>query len=148
MSVSNLPCRQFAGKVARTANALDPTSRTLLVEVEVPNPSGALPPGMYAKVDLNSARQNPPLLIPGDALIVRADNTQVAVIRPDQTLHLQKIVVGRDFGTQLEVLSGLRAGETIIANPGDAAREGVKVEPVPRASAPAARPSSEKATAK
>jgi RND family efflux transporter MFP subunit len=139
LSASNLPGRQFAGTVARTANALDPTSRTLLVEVEVPNPSGALLPGMYAKVDLNSARQNPPLLIPGDALIVRADNTQVAVIRPDHTLHLQKIVVGRDFGTQLEVLSGLRAGETIIANPGDTAREGVKVEPVP---------SSEKATAK
>jgi RND family efflux transporter MFP subunit len=130
LSVSSLPGRQFAGTVARTANALDPTNRTLLVEVEVPNASGALLPGMYAEVDLSSARANPPLLIPGDALIARAEGTQVAVVRPDHTVHLQKIVVGRDLGAQLEVLNGIQAGDTIIANPGDAAREGAKVEPV------------------
>ncbi len=130
VSVSSLPGKQFSGTVARTANALDPASRTLLVEVEVPNASGALLPGMYAEVDLSSARTNPPLLIPGDALIARAEGTQVAVVRSDHTVHLQKIVIGRDLGAQLEVLGGIQAGETIIANPGDAAREGVKVEPV------------------
>jgi len=131
LTVSSLPGRQFPGTVARTANSLDPTSRTMLVEVEVPNGSGALLPGMYAQVDLSSARTNSPVLVPGEALIVRAEGTQVAAVRPDHTVHLQKIVVGRDLGAQLEILSGLRAGDTIIANPGDSAREGVKVEPVP-----------------
>src|SRR5947209_2125939 len=133
LTVSNLPGREFTGTVARTANSLDPTSRTMLVEVQVPNADGALLPGMYAQVDLSSARSNPPVLIPGDALIVRADGTQVAVVRPDHTVHLQKIVVGRDLGARLEVFSGLQAGDTIIANPGDSAREGATVEPVPAA---------------
>ena len=94
------------------------------------NSDGALLPGMYAQVDLSSARANAPLLVPGDALIVLATGTQVAVVRPDSTVHLQKIEVGRDYGDRLEVLSGLHMGDRIIANPGDTAREGTKVEPV------------------
>ncbi len=131
LSVSNLPGRRFHGTVARTANSLDPTTRTLLVEVQVPNADGALLPGMYAQVDLNSVRNNPPLMVPGDALIVRAEGTLVAVVRPDHTVHLQKIEVGRDYGDRLEVLSGLHEGDSIIPNPGESAREGVKVVPVP-----------------
>lgn len=130
LTVTNLPGRTFTGTVARTANSLDPTSRTMLVEVQVPNADGALLPGMYSQVDLSSPRVNAPLLIPGDALIVLATGTQVAVVRPDSTVHLQKIQVGRDYGDRLEVLSGLEMGDKIIANPGDSAREGVKVEPV------------------
>jgi len=131
LSVSNLPGRSFMGAVARTANSLDPASRTMLVEVQVPNPNGALLPGMYAQVDLSNTRSNPPLLVPGDALIVRADGTQVAVVGPDDTVHLQKIQLGRDYGDRLEVLNGLQVGDRIIANPGDLAREGVKIDPVP-----------------
>lgn len=131
LSVSTLPGRSFPGTVARTANALDPASRTMLVEIRVPNPNGVLLPGMYAQVDLSSPRTNPPLLIPGDSLIVRADGAQVAVVRSDHTVHLQKIEVGRDYGDNLEVISGLELGEMVIANPGDAVVEGVKVEPVP-----------------
>ncbi len=130
LSVTNLPGRSFTGTVARTANSLDPTSRTMLVEVQVPNGDGALLPGMYAQVDLSSPRVNAPLLVPGDALMVRGDGTQVAVVRPDSTVHLQKIQVGRDYGDRLEVLSGLQMGDRIIANPGDSAREGAKVDPV------------------
>ena len=130
LTVTNLPGRTFTGTVARTANSLDPTSRTMLVEVQVPNADGALLPGMYSQVDLSSPRPNAPLLIPGDALIVLGTGTQVAVVRPDSTVHLQKILVGRDYGDRLEVLSGLQMGDKIIANPGDTAREGVKVEPV------------------
>jgi RND family efflux transporter MFP subunit len=130
LTVSNLPGREFTGTVARTANALDPTSRTLLTEVHVPNADGALLPGMYAQVQLSSVRTDLPMLVPSDALIVRADGTQVAVVRPDHSVHLQKIEVGRDYGNRLEVISGLHEGETIIANPGDIAREGVKVDPV------------------
>jgi RND family efflux transporter MFP subunit len=130
LSVTNLPGRHFTGTVARTANALDPTSRTMLVEIQVPNADGALLPGMYAQVDLSNARATPPLLVPGDALIVRADGTQVAVVRSDHSVHLQKIEIGRDYGDRLEVLTGLREGDTIIPNPGDVLREGAKVEPI------------------
>ncbi|PWU02995.1 MAG: efflux RND transporter periplasmic adaptor subunit [Terriglobia bacterium] len=131
LSVSNLPGRHFNGTVIRTANALDPATRTLLVEIQVPNGDGALLPGMYAQVDLGSARGNPPLLIPGDALIIRADGTQVAMVRPDHTVHLQMIEVGRDYGDRLEVVGGLREGDMIIPNPTESAREGVKVDPIP-----------------
>jgi RND family efflux transporter MFP subunit len=131
LTVSNLPGRRFTGTVARSASALDPGSRTLLVEIRVPNADNMLLPGMYAQVELSSARTSPPLLVPSDALIVRADGAQVAVVRPDHTVHLQKIVVGRDYGDRLDVVGGLEEGQTIIANPGDVAREGVKVDPVP-----------------
>ena len=130
LSVSNLPGRHFTGAVARTANALDPTSRTLLVEVHVPNPDGALLPGMYARVDLIGRRPNAPLRIPSDALIVRGEGTVVALVR-DGAVHLQKIEVGRDYGDRIEVVGGLSEGQTIIANPGDVVREGLQVQPVP-----------------
>lgn len=130
LTVSNLPGRKFSGTVARTANALDPNSRTMLVEVQVQNTDGLLLPGMYALVDLSSARNNPPVLLPGDALIVRADGTQVALVREDHSVHFQKIQVGRDYGDKLEVISGLQAGDLVVANPSDVVREGVKVEPV------------------
>jgi RND family efflux transporter MFP subunit len=131
LTVSNLPGRQFTGTVARTANSLDPASRTLLVEVHVPNASGVLLPGMYAQVELSSSRADPPLLIPSDALIVRADGAQVAVVQRDHRVHLKKVEVGRDYGDRVEVMSGLREGDSVIANPGDVVREGVAVDPVP-----------------
>lgn len=129
VAVSDLPGRHFTGTVTRTADALDPASRTLLVEVQLPNPEGALMPGMFASVDLNVTRKTPPLTIPGDALVVRADGTQVALVRPDGTVHFQAVQVGRDYGDRLEVIGGLEAGDQVIINPGDTAREGVKVKP-------------------
>ena len=137
LSISNLPSRRFTGTVARTANALDPATRTLLVEVHVPNSDGALLPGMYAQVDLSSARPVPPLLIPGDALVVLEKGPQVALVRPDNTVHMQNIVVGRDYGSELEVLAGLQQGDRIIPNAGDLAREGLKVEPASSPAKPA-----------
>jgi len=133
LTLSSIPGREFAGRVARTANALDPATRTLLAEVQVPNPNGTLLPGMYAEVDLSSARSNPPLLVPSDALILRADGAQIATVSRDNTVHIQKIEVGRDYGDRLEVLAGLREGDRVIPNPGDVAREGMRVEPVPLA---------------
>ena len=93
VTVSNLPGRQFKGQVARSASALDPSSRTLLVEIRVPNADNALLPGMYAQVELTDVRADPPLLVPSDAMIVRADGAQIAVVRRDGTVHLQKIEV-------------------------------------------------------
>jgi len=130
LTVSNLPGRHFAGTVARIAGALDPASRTMLVELSVPNADNALLPGMYSQVVLSSSRTAAPLLIPSDALILRADGVQVAVVRPDRRVHLQKIEVARDYGARLEVSSGLQEGEMIIANPGEIAREGLTVDPV------------------
>jgi RND family efflux transporter MFP subunit len=130
LHVSNLRGRNFTGAVARTANSLDPASRTMLVEINVPNPDGALLPGMYAQLDLSGAGGEPPVLIPSDALISRADGTSVAMVRPDHTVHLQKIEVGRDYGDRMEVIGGLQEGDTIISNPGDFGREGLQVNPV------------------
>jgi multidrug efflux pump subunit AcrA (membrane-fusion protein) len=116
--------------VARTSNALDPATRTLLTEVQVSNAAGVLMPGMYAQVDMSVPRRNPPLLIPGDTLVVRSDGPQVAVVGDDGAVHFARIQLGRDYGDRLEVLSGLEIGQQIVVNPSDVVREGVKVKPV------------------
>jgi multidrug efflux pump subunit AcrA (membrane-fusion protein) len=109
------------------------------VEVQVPNPGALLMPGMYAQVDLSVPRKDPPLLIPGDTLVVRSDGPQVAVVAPDGHVHFARIQLGRDFGDRLEVLSGLEDGQQVVVNPSDAIREGAKVKPVaaPETAAPA-----------
>ena len=135
LTVTNLPGRVFLGRVARTASSLDPATRTLLVEIQVPNKSGDLLPGMYSDVDLNIPNAEPPVVIPADALIVRSDGTQVAVLRPDQTVHYQKIEIGRDYGDHLDLAGGLHAGDRVILHPNDSIHEGVKVQPM---AAPAA----------
>ena len=141
LEIPDLPGRRFPGAVTRTANALDPATRTLLVEVQVPNPNALLMPGMYARVDLSVPRKDPPLLIPGDTLVVRSDGPQVAVVEADGRVHFARIQLGRDFGDHLEVLSGLEDGQQVVVNPSDAIREGAKVKPVaaPEAAAPARR---------
>src|SRR5271157_1126887 len=128
--IPDLPGRRFPGAVTRTANALDPATRTLLVEVQLPNPGAVLMPGMYTQVDLSVPRKDPPLLIPGDTLVVRSDGPQVAVVEPDGRVHFARIQLGRDFGDRLEVLSGLEDGQQVVVNPSDAIREGAKVKPV------------------
>jgi RND family efflux transporter MFP subunit len=130
LTVSNFPGRTFHGTVSRTANALDPASRTMLVEVDVPNSERSLFPGMYADVDLSSARSNPPLVLPATTIIFRTDGAQVAVVQSDGTIHLQKITVGRDYGDRVEVLQGLSEGVDILTAPTDLAREGAKIIPV------------------
>jgi RND family efflux transporter MFP subunit len=130
LATPELPERKFSGAVTRTANALDPSSRTLLVEVQVPNPEGKLLPGMYVEVDLHLPRKDPPLLLPSDTLSVRPEGTMVAMLDSSNAVHFQRVVVGRDFGSSIEVLSGLNAGQRVIANPNDAVQEGVKVHPV------------------
>ena len=132
LTVSHLPGRRFSGTVARMARALDPATRTMLVEVDVPNGDGALFPGTYAEVDLSGARANPPLVVPAAALIFRTDGAQVAIVQADGTVHLQRITIGRDYGDRVEILQGLTDGTQIIAAPGDMAREGGKVVPVDR----------------
>jgi RND family efflux transporter MFP subunit len=132
LTVSNFPGRRFRGRVTRAANALDPASRTMLVEVGVPNPDGSLIPGTYAEVDLSGSEANPPFMVPATSIIFRTDGSQVAVVQPDGTVHLQKVTVGRDYGDRVEILQGVADGTTIVMLPGDTAREGARIIPVPR----------------
>jgi RND family efflux transporter MFP subunit len=140
--VEELRGRTFSGKIVRTANALDPATRTLLTEIHVQNRDAALLPGMYTMVLLSNARSTPAVLVQGDTLVVRSDGPQVAVVREDGTVHYQKVSVGRDFGAEVEVSSGLQGGELLVANPGDEASEGavVKVK-MAKETSPGPRPS-------
>ena len=133
LSTDELPDRKFRGTVTRTANALDPASRTLLVEIQVPNPDGKLLPGMYVQVDLNLPRRDPPLLISADTLLVRPQGTLVAALDSNNVVRFRQVTVGRDYGDRIEVLSGLSEGERAIVNPNDTVQEGVKVTAIPTA---------------
>lgn len=128
---SELPGKIFEGKVARSSGSLDPATRTLLVEVQVANPKGELLPGMYATVTIRAVREDPPLLIPSEALIARADGTLVAAVDASSTVHYLPVRVGRDTGSEIEVLSGLREGMKVVVNPNDRVREGVVVDAQP-----------------
>jgi len=136
LRLSDFPGRTFTGKVARMARALDPSSRTMLVEVDVPNGDGALFPGSFADVELIGTRGNPPIVVPASALVYRSDGAQLAVVRSDNIVHLQKVTVGRDYGDRLEILGGVEPGTTIIAIAGDIAREGAKITPFDREGQP------------
>jgi RND family efflux transporter MFP subunit len=129
LKIADLGGRTFTGTVARTANALDPATRTLLVEVQIAN-SGALMPGMYTQVDLSVPRKNPPLMIPADTLVVRADGPQVAVVDTEGKVHYTRVELGRDLGDHLEALAGVQEGDRLAVNPSDVVREGAKVNPV------------------
>jgi RND family efflux transporter MFP subunit len=129
LTIAELPGRKFEGTVTRTSNALDPATRTLLTEVQAANPGGVLLPGMYAQVDLSVPRKNPPLLIPGDTMVLRPDGPQVAVIGEGNVVHFARVQLGRDYGDRLEALSGVEEGQRLVVNPSDAVREGKKVKP-------------------
>jgi RND family efflux transporter MFP subunit len=124
------PGKTFAGTVSRTSNAVDPASRTMLVEVRVPNPEGVLLPGMYAQVTFRLQLASVPLLMPSNALLVRPEGTLAAVVGKDKTVQYRKIQVGRDFGTRIEVVSGLAENDQVMVNPTTMIRDGEKVEPV------------------
>ncbi len=120
------------GRVVRSAGALDAATRTMLTEVQVPNASGALLPGMYAQVKLAVRSVGERIMLPANALIVRTAGPQVAVVR-DGVVRFVKVELGRDLGTDIEVLSGLAEGATVVVNPTDDVVDGAKVRAVPAA---------------
>jgi RND family efflux transporter MFP subunit len=126
--VPEMPDRTFPGEVTRIADALQQGTRTLLVEIDVPNPDGALAPGIYCSVDLHIPRKSPSLLIPANAIIFNRDGLQVAVVQ-DGVARIQKISVARDFGTQVEVRDGVKAGDQVILNPTVDLTDGSRVRP-------------------
>jgi RND family efflux transporter MFP subunit len=134
--VPEIPDRTFPGKVARIADALQPGTRTLLTEVDIPNPDGTLTAGVYCTIELRVPRKTPSLLVPADAIIFNRNGLQVAVIE-DGTAHIRKVSVTRDLGTQVEVGDGVKQGDQVIVNPPVSLIEGSKVRP--RAEPAAAR---------
>jgi RND family efflux transporter MFP subunit len=128
LSVQQFPGRHFAGKVARSAGAIDPVSRTLHVEVDVDNRDGALLPGAYAQVHLALQNAHPALDLPVSALLFRPTGVTVAVVDNTGKTALKNVTIGRDFGTHVEVTTGLTANDRVIDNPGDAISPGEPVQ--------------------
>ena len=128
LRVQELPGQVFSARVTRIANALDAASRAMLTVLEVPNPRGALMPGMYAQVRFSTGRAEAAVLVPGDVLILGRQGPRVAVVAPDHRVHLRPIRIGQDLGSEIEVVSGLSAGDVVVANPSDAVRENALVD--------------------
>src|SRR5437016_334650 len=129
--LQEFPGREFDGTVTRIAGAIDPTSRTLQVEVQVPNHDGTLYAGMYGQVKFLLPADNAPIVVPANAFVFRAQGPQVVTVTGDNRIHWQKISVGRDFGTQIEVLDGLKENTKVVMNPTDDLDEGIAVEVKP-----------------
>ncbi|MFC3653661.1 efflux RND transporter periplasmic adaptor subunit [Dyella humi] len=127
LSLSQYPGRTFQGTVARTAGAIDPRSRTLRVEVDMDNPDGTLLPGAFAQVSLSLSNATPGLSLPTNTLLFRPQGVQVAVVDASDVVRLRTVTLGRDFGTHVEICSGLQGSEQVIANPSDAISAGQAV---------------------
>ena len=130
LTLQEFPGRRFPGKLVRTADAIDLASRTLLVEVDVDNPLGELLPGAYTEVHLNVPTGVPALILPVSALIFRSDGLQVGTVQNGNRAALTKIILGRDMGSEVEVVSGLSADDSVIANPPDSLISGETVRVV------------------
>lgn len=126
LTLTEFPGRRFSGKIARNANSIDPSTRTLLTEVDIDNTSGTLLPGAYAEVHLKLPTQTPALLLPVTALIFRAEGLRVAVVR-DGKADLVTVTLGRDFGTEVEVTSGITEHDQVIVSPPDSLSSGSAV---------------------
>jgi RND family efflux transporter MFP subunit len=134
--VPELPDREFPGKVTRIADALQSGTRTLLTEIDIPNPDGALPAGIYCSVALKVPRKTPSFTIPAEALLFNRNGLQAAVVR-DGRAEIRTVGVARDLGTRVEVDAGLRAGERVILNPPVTLVDGSKVQARPLGTGPA-----------
>jgi RND family efflux transporter MFP subunit len=129
--VPEFPKRTFAGTIASTAGALDPTSRTLLTEVRVRNDDRALMPGMYAQVKFSVAPADDVWLVPATTLVTRAAGPQVVAVRDDGTVRYLPVQLGSDLGQSVEIVSGLGGDEKLIASPPDGLKDGVRVAVAP-----------------
>ncbi|HZB92018.1 MAG TPA: efflux RND transporter periplasmic adaptor subunit [Stellaceae bacterium] len=128
--VPAMPNLTFHGKVTRIANALQPGTRTLLTEIDVPNPDGALTPGVYCMVDMAIPRTSPALLVPASAIIFNQNGMQVAVVA-NGVAHLRKIAITTDYGTEVEVSQGVKAGDEVVLQPPVNLADGQKVHVQP-----------------
>jgi RND family efflux transporter MFP subunit len=125
--VPEIPDRTFPGTVTRIADAIQPGSRTLLTEIDIPNPDGALTPGIYCTIELHIPRKTPSFTVPADAIIFNQAGLQVAVVEGG-VVHLRKVGVVRDLGRQVLVNSGVKRGDQVILNPAVDLSEGTRVK--------------------
>lgn len=139
IDVPEYPGRIFPGKIVRTADALDLNTRTLTVEVDIPNPKKELLPGSYAQVHLKLPMKHPALIISVSALMFRSQGLRVVTLDAQDRVHLQPITVGRDWGTQIEVLTGLNPETRIVDSPPDSILEGEEVHVAEASTNPAAQ---------
>ncbi|HKV64119.1 MAG TPA: efflux RND transporter periplasmic adaptor subunit [Candidatus Acidoferrum sp.] len=127
LELTQYPSQRFLGKVVRTAESIDPGTRTLLSEVDVPNHTGALLPGGYAQAHLQVKVTGARLAVPVNALLFRSEGLRAVVVDANHRAHLRAITVGRDYGTTLEVLQGLDVNDWIVLNPADSLDDGQEV---------------------
>jgi RND family efflux transporter MFP subunit len=136
--VPEIPDRRFTGKVTRIADAQDPATRTLMTEIDVPNPDGELSPGVYCTVELKVPRRTPSLIVPAGAIVFDRDGLHVLVV-DDGLVHSRKVSEIRDLGTEVEVSEGVKEGDQVVLSPPVDLEDGNKVQV--RAT-PAAKPAS------
>ena len=128
IELAALPGQMFSGKVVRSSDSIDPATRTLRTEIDVPNPKGQLFPGSYAQVHFAVSVATQRFSVPVNALLFRAEGTRAAVVGSDNKVHLKPIVIGRDYGTEVEVLSGVEQNDALILNPSDSLEDGQPVQ--------------------
>jgi multidrug efflux system membrane fusion protein len=124
IGLAEFPASRFGGTVVRTANAIDQNTRTLLTEVDVPNKAGHLLPGAYAQVHFDVPVNGMRLSVPSSAMLFRSEGPSVAVVGPGDRVQLRPIAIGRDFGTSLEILQGVKANDRVVQNPPDSLEDG------------------------
>ena len=127
VTLQEFPGQKFAATVARTAESIDPATRTLLTEVDVPNKDGRLLPGSFGEVHFAVGSSVNKVTVPVNTMLFRSQGAQVAVVGPDGKVQLRPISIGRDYGTTLEVLGGISADEQIVVNPPDSLENGQQV---------------------
>ena len=134
ITLQEMPGQKFAGTVTRTADAIDPTTRTLLTEVDVPNKDGRLLRGSFGEVHFSPKINTQKVTVPVNAMLFRQEGAQVAVVGPDNKVQLRPITIGRDYGTTLEILGGVSLEDRVIINPADSLENGqmVNVAPEPQ----------------
>jgi multidrug efflux system membrane fusion protein len=131
VTLQEFPGQRFVGKVVRTAEAIDPATRTLLTEVDVPNKDGHLLPGSFGEVHFAVGSGVNKVTIPVNAMLFRAEGPRVAVIGPGGKVQLRPINIGRDYGATLEVLGGVSPGDQVVVNPADSLEDGQQVNVAP-----------------
>jgi len=127
VTLQEFPGEKFTGVVARTAESIDPATRTLLTEVDVANQDGRLLPGSFGQVHFAVGANVQKLTVPVNTMLFRAEGPQVAVVGPDHKVKLRPLSIGRDYGTSLEVLGGLEVSDQVIVNPSDSLENGQQV---------------------
>jgi len=130
ISTRSVPGRVFTATVARSAGSLDINTRTMLTEVDIPNPDGLLKPGMYVQVSLTAGRVGQRWRVPASAVVFDAKGTQLAIVGADHKVQLRPVLLGRDFGSEIEIASGIAGDEAIVTTPSAALTDGTLVETV------------------